>query len=82
MDAITFKIFRTAHAIGKLSFAKKVLASEFVAVWWWNISFFVMIFAAVAAPQVPFGLVLFAASVINLLAATRHRKAVERKECK
>lgn len=64
--------------MGKLALAKRVIASELVAEAWWNASFFVMIFAAIAVPQVTWGLLLFAASVINLLAATRHRKAVER----
>ena len=78
MNATTLKICRTAHAVGKLSLAKRAMLSERLATWWWNLSFFVMIFAAVAAPQAIWGLPVFAASVFNLLAATRHRKAVER----
>lgn len=78
MNTATLKICRAAHAVGKLALAKRVLASELVAEAWWNVSFFVMIFAAIAVPQVTWGFLLFAASVINLLAATRHRKAVER----
>lgn len=79
MDTATLKICRAAHAVGKLALAKRVIASDVVAEWWWNVSFFVMLFAAVAAPQVSLGVLLFLASVINLFAATRHRKAVERK---
>lgn len=79
MDTTTLKICRAAHAVGKLSLAKRVLASDVVAELWWNASFFVMLFSAVAAPQLTMGVLLFLASVINLLAATNHRKAVERK---
>lgn len=78
MNATTLRICRTAHAVGKLHLAKRVMLSERVATWWWNFSFLVMIFAAVAAPQAIWGLPVFAASVFNVLAATRHRKAVER----
>lgn len=78
MNTATLKICRAAHAVGKLALAKRVIASELVAEAWWNVSFFVMIFAAIAVPQATWGFLLFAASVINLLAATRHRKAVER----
>lgn len=38
-----------------------------------------MLFTAVAVPQVIWGLPAFAAAVLNLFAATQHRKAVERK---
>lgn len=82
MNATTLKIGRIARAAGVLRSAKRVLASELVAEFWWNVAFLAMIFAAVAAPQVPGGLLLFAAAVFNLFLATQHRKAVERKSLK
>lgn len=82
MNAKTLKIGRIARAAGVLRSAKQVLASELVAELWWNVAFLAMIFAGVAAPQVPGGILLFAAAVFNLFLATQHRKAVERKSLK
>ena len=82
MNANTLKFCRAAHSFGMFALAKSIVTSERVATGWWNVSFLVFLFAAMAAPQAIEAAVLFVASVLNLFYATRHRKVVERKNLK